>query len=239
MWDGAGPTPWSWPWTRRWSPSAVQCGHAAATGVLEFHIPSFGTSPKTLVRAELTQGVALGEKFTVGYSDARSDCRSKRWISPRGQVVSRAIVSAHYSILVRSQTALLTNNRYEVVVTNEVRFKQTQRNLRRKRPTKTDSVSQAVFSQTAGEYEAFKDEYFGLYILRTKDVPTSDCESARTLWTSDAADIYVKKAGVPWEVADILRVGGKSNTTEAWLSKTQQQFVVVTQEGQPSRRYLS
>ena len=78
-------------------PTAVQCGHAAATGVLEFHIPSFGTSPRTLVRAELTQGVAL-----QGYSDARSDCRSKRWISPRGQVVTWAILSAHYSILVRT-----------------------------------------------------------------------------------------------------------------------------------------
>ena len=31
----------------------------------------------------------------------------------------------------------------------------------------------------------------------------------------DEAAIYVKKAGVPWEVPDILRVGGKSNTTEA------------------------
>ena len=69
--------------------------------------------------------------------------------------------------------------------------------------------------QAAGEFEAFQDIYFGLYIFRTEDVPTSDCEMSRTLWTSDAADIYVKKAGVPWEVADILKVGGKSNTTEA------------------------
>ena len=38
------------------------------------------TSAKTLVRAELVQGVALGEKFIVGYSDARSDCRNKRWM---------------------------------------------------------------------------------------------------------------------------------------------------------------
>ena len=128
-------------------PSSIQCGHAAASGFLEFCITSVVMSPKTLLRAELTQRVALGEKFTVGYLDARSECRSKRWISPRGQVVSRAIVSAHYSI----QTALLTNNRSEVVVTNEVRFK------RRKRPTKTDSVSQAVFLETAGEYEAFQD----------------------------------------------------------------------------------
>ena len=33
--------------------------------------------------------------------------------------MSRAIVSAHYTILVRKQTALLTNDRTEVVVTNE------------------------------------------------------------------------------------------------------------------------
>ena len=87
----------------------------------------------------------------MGYSDARSDCRSKRWIGPRRQVMSRAIVSAHYSILVRRQTALLTNNRSEVVVTNKVRFKRTEKNFSRKRPTKTDSVSQAVFLQAAGK----------------------------------------------------------------------------------------
>ena len=50
-------------------------------------------------------------RLTVGYSDGPSDCRSKRWISPRGQVVSRAIVLAHYSTFVRTQTSLLTNNR--------------------------------------------------------------------------------------------------------------------------------
>ena len=151
----------------------------------------------------------------MGYSDARSDCRSKRWIGPRGQVVSSTIVSAHYTILVRKQTALLTNDRTEVVVTNEIRFERTKKNLSRKKPTKTDIVSQAVFLQAAGEYEEFLDQYFGLYILRTEDVPMSDCEMSRTLWTSDEAAIYVNKAGVPWEVPDILRVGGKSNTTEA------------------------
>ena len=67
--------------------------------------------------------------------------------------------------------------------------------MRRRRLSKTDSVSQAVYSQAAGEYEAFQDVYFGLYILRTDEIPTSDCEMARPLWTSDAADIYVKKAG--------------------------------------------
>ena len=51
-------------------PSAVQCGHAAATGVLEWYIPNFGTSPKTLVRVKLVQGKALGEKNIGGYSDA-------------------------------------------------------------------------------------------------------------------------------------------------------------------------
>ena len=93
----------------------------------------------------------------MGYSDTRSDCRSKRWIGPRGQVVSRAIVSADYTILVRKQTALLTNDRTEVVVTNEIRFEKTKKNLSRKKPTKTDIVSQAVFLQAAGEYEEFLD----------------------------------------------------------------------------------
>ena len=69
--------------------------------------------------------------------------------------------------------------------------------------------------QEAGEFEAFQDMYFGLYIFRTEDVPTSYYEMSRNLWTSEAAYIYVKKAGVPCEVADILRVGGKSNTIEA------------------------
>ena len=39
-------------------PSSLQCSHAEATGVLEFYIPPFGSSPKKLVRAELVQGVA-------------------------------------------------------------------------------------------------------------------------------------------------------------------------------------
>ena len=76
-------------------PSAVQCGHAASEGVLEWYIPEFGSAPRTLVRAELVQGVKLGEKFVVGYSHPRSDCRSKKWTSPRGQVVTRAIVAVH------------------------------------------------------------------------------------------------------------------------------------------------
>ena len=63
-------------------PTSLQCGHAAETGVLKFHIPQFGTSPRKIVRAELVQGVKMGEKFTLGWSDARSDCRSKRWTGP-------------------------------------------------------------------------------------------------------------------------------------------------------------
>ena len=59
-------------------PSAVQCGHAASEGVLEWYIPEFGSAPRTLVRAELVQGVKQGERFLVGYSDPRSDCRSKK-----------------------------------------------------------------------------------------------------------------------------------------------------------------
>ena len=47
-------------------PSSLQWGHTEATGVLEFYIPPFGSSPKKLVRAKLVQGVAMGEKFTMG-----------------------------------------------------------------------------------------------------------------------------------------------------------------------------
>ena len=72
-------------------------------------------------------------------------------------------------------------------------------------------MSQALFLQAAGECEKFADPYFGLYILRTEDVPTTDCEMSRTLCSSDEAFIYEKKIGVPLEVADILRVKGKSN----------------------------
>ena len=105
------------------------------------------------------------EKFIVRYSDARSDCRSKRWISPRGQVVTRAIVSAHYSILVCKQSSHLIKNITEVVVTNEVRFERTAENMRRMRSSKTDSVSQAIYSQAKGEFEIFHDAFFGLYVL--------------------------------------------------------------------------
>ena len=122
-------------------PSAVQCGHAAHENVLEWYIPEFGSAPRTLVRAELVQGVKQGEKFVLGYSDARSDCRSSRWVSPRGQVVARAIVAVHYSILVRTQSSLLINNRTELVVTNEVRFIRKQKDMRRSRTTKAIQVT--------------------------------------------------------------------------------------------------
>ena len=68
-------------------PTSLHCGHAKQTGVLEFHIPQFGTSPRKLVRAELVQGVDMREKFTLGWSDAHSDCFSKRCTGPRGEVV--------------------------------------------------------------------------------------------------------------------------------------------------------
>ena len=102
-----------------------------------------------------------------------------------------------------------------MVVTNEVRFERTAKNMRRRRPSKTDSVSQAIYSQAKEEFEIFHDPFFGLYILRRDQIPTTDWEMARTLWTSDSADIYLKKKGVPKEVADIIRVGGRNNTNEA------------------------
>ena len=102
-----------------------------------------------------------------------------------------------------------------MVVTNEVRFERTAKNMRRRRPSKADSVSQVIYSQATEEFEIFKDAFFGLYILKRDQIPTTDCEMARTLWTSDAADIYLKKKGVPKEVSDIIRVGSRNNTDEA------------------------
>ena len=80
-------------------------------------------------------------------------------MSPRWQVVTRAIVSAHYSILVRAQSSHLIKNRTEVVVTNEVRLEQTDKNMRRRRPSKADSVSQVIYSQAKEEFEIFKDAF--------------------------------------------------------------------------------
>ena len=53
---------------------------------------------------------------------------------------------------------------------------------------------QAVFLKAAGEYEQFANPYFGLYIFRTADVPTSDWDMSRTLWSSDDAFIYKKSS---------------------------------------------
>ena len=118
-------------------------------------------------------------------------------------------------LLVHTKSSHLIKNRTEVVVTNEVRFERTAKNMKRGRITKANSVAQAIYSQAREEFEIFKAALFGLYILKRDDVPTSDCEMARTLWTSDAADIYLKKKGVPKEVADIIRVGGRNNSNEA------------------------
>ena len=74
---------------------------------------------------------------------------------------------------------------------------------------------QTIYSQATDAWEIYQDPYFGLYILRRSDIPVSDCEMARTLWTSNSADIYLKKEGVPKEVADIIRVGGKDDAGEA------------------------
>ena len=75
-------------------------------------------------------------------------------------MVARAIMSAHYSILVHTQYSHLIKNRTEVVVTNEVRFERTAKNMRRRRPTKATSVAQAIFTQAKEEFEIFKDAFF-------------------------------------------------------------------------------
>ena len=84
-------------------------------------------------------------------------------------------MAAHYSILVRTQSSHLINNRTEVVVTNEVRFDRTTKNMKRGRITKANSVAQAIYSQAKEDFAIFKDVFFGLYILKRDAVPTSDC----------------------------------------------------------------
>ena len=63
------------------------------------------------------------------------------------------------------------------------------------------------------------------------DVPTSDCEMSRTLWSSDEAFIYEKKDGVPLEVADILRVKGKRKSSEAVSLTLKQPTTICSRHG--------
>ena len=62
-------------------------------------------------------------------------------------MVTRAIVAVHYSILVRTQSFLLINNRTELVVTNEVRFIRKQKDMRRSRTTKAISMLQTMYNR--------------------------------------------------------------------------------------------
>ena len=117
------------------------------------------------------------------------------------------------------------------VVTNQIRIPRTQKSMSQKKKGKKDSVSQAVFLQAAGEYEEFSEPYFGLYILRTADVPTSDCEISHTPWSSDEAFIYEKKEGGPLKVADILRVKGKRNGSEAVSLALKQPITICVRHG--------
>ena len=83
--------------------------------------------------------------------------------------------------------------------------------MRRGRPTKAISMLQKMYNKEVDSWEAYQDQYFGLYIVLRSDIPVNDCDMARTLWTSDEADVYRKKKGVPSEVSDIIRIGGRSD----------------------------
>ena len=74
---------------------------------------------------------------------------------------------------------------------------------------------QTIYNKETDSWEAYQDPYFGLYIVLRSDIPVSDCDMARTLWTSDSADVYRKKKGVPQEVSDIIRVGGQNDDGQA------------------------
>ena len=64
-------------------------------------------------------------------------------------------------ILVRKQTALISDECATVVITDQIRFSRTQKSMSQKKPTKWNSVLQAVFLKAAGEYEQFANPYFG------------------------------------------------------------------------------
>ena len=87
--------------------------------------------------------------------------------------------------------------------------------MRRSRTTKAISMLQTMYNRETDSWEAYQDPYFGLYIVLRSDIPVSDCDMARTLWTSDSADVYRKKKGVPKEVSDIIRVGGQNDDGQA------------------------
>ena len=89
-------------------PTSLQCGPAKQTGVLESNV-----SKSPWVGAMNAQ--------TVGVRDGLC-----------GEVVSRVVVSAHYTILVRKQTALITDDRATVVVTDQMRFSRTQKSMDKK-----------------------------------------------------------------------------------------------------------
>ena len=82
-------------------PNSVECQHAQETMVLSMKLPNYGSSPPVRISAELTHGAAIGQQYTVGWADIRSDCRANWFTAPNKDLVARSVVRVNYKIEVR------------------------------------------------------------------------------------------------------------------------------------------
>ena len=195
-------------------PTAVECIHALNTNVMVSTIPRYGTSPSFRITKELVQGMSSWEEFSVGYSTTNSDCRSASFTPPKGKTVSRAVVKYSGTIMVRSKRGNLVKNRTELIITDEVIFnRQSILDRTREKKVNDHSVGATLFKSALEKYESFQDPVFGVYVIKKKDIPLTECDTARTIWTSNEVIFHeaLKKSGA---IEDIIEVKGKQEGSE-------------------------
>ena len=106
-------------------------------------------------------------------------------------------------------------NRSELIITDEVIFSR-QHFLEDKKEKKVNglSVGATLFKSAQENYESFQDPVFGVYVIKRKDIPANECDTARTIWTSNEVTFHeaLKKTGA--SIEDIIEVKGKHEGSE-------------------------